>query len=716
MKLPFSEPSPSGSERARQAKRQRDLATEVSRLTPQARTQANGEENDHGGTYPANFTKGLLHNQFGIVSEAQDYRCFVEAINSEDSTLFEKAVPSALDRKGSSTDLFNCKVTGTCSGAEQTPDWRGWESPRSGHSYDLQGPDAGAVGMAPAPRVGSSELSAEMAEVYGLALLRDVPFSEIMSGGDAQLIGSDFGSKTAAASSAQVAQWLGEMAFYSGLDVVSSTPHNYSDGLNRFELNRRAARPELAEGGSPKPENLYRGSTKGSQSGPYLSQFMLIGANSLGCAGGGQSSFPAKSASWDIQDGFIPYGTIPIDQRTVTHKNGLDYMTDWTSWLDVQNGANMQAEGVRADQYEAERRFITTPRDLATYVHFDALYEAYLNAALVLLAMGTPHSKGFPEPSPKGTRTAFVTFGGPHILSLVCEVATRCLKAVRRQKFNYHRRARPEALGGRLTLANLGKDSELGSAAAAFADALADIPAGLQAAIVAHNNAQNLATTVALRNVSHSTSVYPGVSKTQFKNKNLLLPMAFPEGSPMHPAYGAGHATVAGGCVTVLKAFFEMFEGANSFVERPLYCPESNGKPTTTMYEPDLSPSSGDPGSRLHDVGNGQTMLTIQGELDKLAANISIGRNMAGVHYYSDYYDSIRMGERITVGILLEQAPTYGETVEMTFKSFDGDHITISGDAGSCPSLTILGKDGAPVQPDDWWLRHVPGREFSEDL
>ncbi len=33
------------------------------------------------------------------------------------------------------------------------------------------------------------------------------------------------------------------------------------------------------------------------------------------------------------------------------------------------------------------------------------------------------------------------------------------------------------------------------------------------------------------------------------------LPMAFQEGSPMHPSYGAGHATVAGACVTILKAY-----------------------------------------------------------------------------------------------------------------------------------------------------------------
>jgi len=36
--------------------------------------------------------------------------------------------------------------------------------------------------------------------------------------------------------------------------------------------------------------------------------------------------------------------------------------------------------------------------------------------------------------------------------------------------------------------------------------------------------------------------------------------MAFPEGSPIHPAYGAGHATVAGACVTIQALFDETFE------------------------------------------------------------------------------------------------------------------------------------------------------------
>ncbi|MEM6664717.1 MAG: vanadium-dependent haloperoxidase [Pseudomonadota bacterium] len=706
MKLPYSEPVPNGSERSLAAKRARDLATEVSRLHPQALTRTNGEEADHGprkdgkgnevgARYPANFTKGLKHDKCGLIEDPADYRCFVEAINSPDPTLFEKDVVTAAGTE------YNCPVKITCHG-EAKVTWRGWESPRAGHVYELQGPDAAAVGMAPAPRVGSSELAAEMAEVYGLALLRDVPFTEICRGGGDKLCASDPGAEPAVLSAKEVVDALNEMPFYSGKYVCSSTPHLVdSTGLNGFERNRRIGRT-LSIDGKLTPENAFRGSTKGSHKGPYISQFMLIGATSLACSGGGASSFPATAAAWDLQDGFIPYGSISIDQRTLTHKNCLDYMTDWSSWLDVQNGANFKG----ADQFEEKRRFITTPRDLATYVHFDALYEAYLNAALIMLGMGVPASKGFPEPSPTGHRDAFATFGGPHILSLVCEVATRCLKAVRRQKFNYHRRARPETLGGRFTLSCMELGEKLGCTATPFEKTLKEIPEQLQKAIIEHNQKQNAMRDMRNLKCGDEDCLPDGVDPGLFERCNLLLPMAFPEGSPMHPAYGAGHATVAGGCVTMLKAFFEMFEDCDSGEERELCTKDGD----SIAYVP-----NGD-GSRLIRDRKTREKLTIQGELDKLAANISIGRNMAGVHYYSDYYDSMRMGERIAVGILMEQAPTYGESIETTFKSFDGDLITISGEGGSCPSLSVVGNTGSPTMPADWWLRHVSGAELNEDL
>ncbi|MEO1492178.1 MAG: vanadium-dependent haloperoxidase [Pseudomonadota bacterium] len=689
MKLPYSEPDPAGSERARVAKRVRDLATEISRLQPQALTRTNCEENDHGPEYPANFTKGLRHNKAGVIAEAADYRCFVEAINAPDPTLFEKSVPTATE------DDFNCKEV---DGKRKEPfAWRGWESPRAGHAYDLEGPDAGAVGMAPAPRVGSSELSAEMAEVYALAILRDVPFTEICNGGDKRLCPSSKRPGRAVLSSKEIVKLLNSMPFFSGKYRVSSTPHNAVDGLNGFEANRRFART-LSDDGKLSTDTVFRGSTKGAQVGPYISQFMLIGSNSRAGGGAHDGAHPGTSVQFAPEDGLIEYGSIVIDQRTQTHKNCLDYMTEWCQWLDVQNGANVG----RIAQYEGERRFITTPRDLATYVHFDALYEAYLNACLLMLGMGVPFSKGFPEASPSGRRTPFATFGGPHILSLVCEVATRCLKAVRRQKFNYHRRARPEVMGGRFTMAALGQASKLGCAGDAFNDSLGEMPKDLVKAIVEHNGQQNTAAMARMRGLHcDAKGCLPhGLTDDQFNARNLLLPMAFPEGSPMHPAYGAGHATVAGGCVTMLKAFFEMFEDCDSFKERTLpFC-----------FVPNHD------GSKLVKDDKCKEPLTIQGELDKLAANISIGRNMAGVHYYSDYYDSLRMGERIAVGILMEQAPTYGETVECTFKSFDGDMISISGEGGSCPSMSVMDRDGGVTKPDEWWLRHVSGAELSEDL
>ena len=64
--------------------------------------------------------------------------------------------------------------------ANEGKEVRAWESQGAGHTYDLEGPDAQAVTMPPAPVLGSEELTAEMAEVYSQALLRDVPFNAMM--------------------------------------------------------------------------------------------------------------------------------------------------------------------------------------------------------------------------------------------------------------------------------------------------------------------------------------------------------------------------------------------------------------------------------------------------------------------------------------------------------------------------------------------------------
>jgi hypothetical protein len=44
--------------------------------------------------------------------------------------------------------------------------------------------------------------------------------------------------------------------------------------------------------------------------------------------------------------------------------------------------------------------------------------------------------------------------------------------------------------------------------------------------------------------------------------------------------------------------------------------------------------------------------LTIEGELNKLATNISIGRDAAGVHYRSDGDPGLALGEALAISVL----------------------------------------------------------------
>ncbi len=348
------------------------------------------------------------------------------------------------------------------------------------------------------------------------------------------------------------------------------------------------------EAGNITPQTIFRGCSAGSTIGPIISQFLL-------------------------KD--IPYGSLTINQRqrTVLGEDVLgvgnaDYLTNFPMWLDIQNGTT----GFPADLFDGTKRYIRNMRDLGQYVHVDALYEAYLNACLILLGMNAPLDAGNPYNSPtpaSTTQVGFGTFGGPHILSLVCEAATRALKVVWYQKWFVHRRLRPEAYGGLIHQTNSGTK-----------------------AYPVHSHALNSL----------------AVANTFTKNGTHLLPMAFPEGSPTHPAYGAGHATVAGACVTILKAFFD----ENTVITNPV---------VATADGTDLASYVG------ADAGN----LTVGGELNKVAANIAIGRNMAGVHWRSDYYDSIRLGERVAICILFHQRNDYNEDYSFSFTNFDGNPITI---------------------------------------
>ena len=115
------------------------------------------------------------------------------------------------------------------------------------------------------------------------------------------------------------------------------------------------------------------------------------------------------------------------------------------------------------------------------------------------------------------------------------------------------------------------------------------------------------------------------------KGEETLLPMAFTAGSPTYPAYGAVHGTVAGICVTVLKAFFKTFDDngyikLSTLIERPNPFLDMPLAPFKT-YITGTDANGNGRRTEIADPG-----MTIEGELNKLAMNVAMGRTMGGVH------------------------------------------------------------------------------------
>jgi len=430
----------------------------------------------------------------------------------------------------------------------------------------------------------------------------DRKFTNPCAGAAFQLEGADSHRLAIpAAPSIQSAETAGEMVELYWAALLRDVPFAQYDSdpiaaAAAADLSRLSNFKGPKTNGQVTPATLLRGSTAGDRVGPYISQFLL------------------KS---------IPFGVQVVDQKMRAYMPGVDYLTSFDDWLATQNGVRAS----HAAQFDTTRRYVRNGRDLAQWVHIDVLYQAYFNAMLIMLAspdtgdpftgggMGVPLNPGNPY-AKSVNQEGFGTFGAPGIASLVAEVASRALKTVWYQKWFVHRRLRPEAFGG-----------------------------------LVHNRIVKKANYPVHADVLNSQAV----SRVQSKYGTALLPAAFPEGSPLHPSYGAGHATVAGACVTILKALFD-----ESYVIPNPVVPTADGT--------SLVPYTG------ADAGK----LTVGGELNKIAANIAIGRNIGGVHWRSDYAESVKLGEAYAISLLRDQKATYGEVFHgFTFTKLDGTKVTV---------------------------------------
>lgn len=356
------------------------------------------------------------------------------------------------------------------------------------------------------------------------------------------------------------------------------------------ELGRLSGYMGPRSDGKVSADLIFRGPAHGEQMGPYLSQFL-----------------------WKP----VPCGSGLMEQRYRSPRKGADYLQTYSEWLQIQTGVPPW----RPTAFEQEYRYITTGRDLAEYVHFDFLYQAFLNAALIMENQGpenllnTTYYLGETNPYKHSkTQQGFVTFGCAHIADWLGRVVTAAMKAAWYQKWLVHRRLRPEEFGGRVHQAKA---------------ASMDYPI--------HKDLLNSA----------------AVQEVFSRQGSYLLPQSYAEGCPLHPAYPAGHATVAGACATILKAYFD-----ESMVLADCVVPTPDGR----SLEPYRGPA-----------------LTAKGEIEKLAFNIPMGRDWAGIHYRSDGTAGLRLGEEVAITVMEDLVNTLTEDFDgFRFTRFDGKPVHIT--------------------------------------
>ena len=380
---------------------------------------------------------------------------------------------------------------------------------------------------------------------------------------------------------------------------------------------------------------VFRADQPGATQGPFLSQFLV-------------KDIPFSSGPF-VAALDEPTGYQVIEQRNLVRFAGDDRVTQYGEWLQVQNGDLPFGVIDQRDEYEAQRRYIRNARDLAEYVHSDYPVQAPLTAALLLARQGDFLANGAYDPDGKSTlfaadelspyrqylkQDSFVTLGNSDAQSATALITNTALRAQWYQKWLVHRRLRPEEFGGHVHNRLVG-----GEGGGPFNISLLVSP--VLDRVFYRNEEINL-------------------QRLLLGGGTYLLSQTFPEGSPLHPAYGSGHSTYMGAGVTMIKAFYKDF-------------PVRNPKVVTND------------GLSLAPYTGGTLMMF--DELDKLVSNIGVGRLFAGVHWRSDHDHAVRLGELVALRTLQDQARLYNEQFPgFQVRTFGGNTLTITATTPALPS------------------------------
>jgi len=311
------------------------------------------------------------------------------------------------------------------------------------------------------------------------------------------------------------------------------------------------------------PSTVFRGSFVGERKGKFISRFLT--------------------------EDIVQNGTMMRTKQLYTVPDATDsnnFLKTFSSAVAAQNGT---WSGTISKNTPA--RQISTLRDLADLVHSDPPGALFNNAALILSSEGVGRNPYFAK---SDNVNFFVASGGiGDVMATLGETLRLALSTAWYYKWKEHRTLRPEAYG--IILAQEKTTGPFGDNNDFIIPLCVRNDATLGMAVQILKDAR--------RNNFGALSTY---------KDSHILPQTYPEGSPSHPSYPAGHAVVSGALVTILKALFD----------------------TEQDWEA---------------AGDGIQYID---ELDKLATNVSYGRNSAGVHYAADGFNGILLGERVAIAHL----------------------------------------------------------------
>lgn len=470
-------------------------------------------------------------------------------------------------------------------------------NPQAGFAFAQSAIDPASTIMPAPPTLSSAKLAAEMLETYINALCRDISFHEYGTGAGTDNDGSG-----------------------------NSLTAQFAAVLNDLGNNYLGPRNQLTD--TVDASVLFRGTSHGDLAGPYLSQFLLAPLYPL---------FPSGCAPYIA--GLIGVGNLNQDvlarPQHIPIAQKREFGVSWHDFIALQNGKIPKTFKL-TDYDQSNVRYPINGRDIGSYVHTDSPIDTYVNTLNILAYRDVPRSKAFPYN--KGltkNQGDGITMGLPEAYCLIGEVTHIALKAAWRHKW-IHLRIRPEACSGLIHHAKITGTN----------------PYNLHSSLFHPHVGVDVLELVRLRNQLQATAAYdPDLLLSAADADTYLLSQMYPEGSPVHPEYPSGHATIAGACVTVIKA---IVDGSTKI---------------SSLFEP-VVVNPADATQLIPYAGADKDNLTVNGELDKLASNIAIGRNFGGVHFRAAGEEGILLGEQVAIQFLKDHAALYHE------EGFEGYELT----------------------------------------